>query len=242
MNAAEKEVAPAFSPVQAAKRVLRITSVGALGTIDTDGGPFTSLVTTATTPAGEPILLISRLAVHTQNLARDDRASLLLVEPGGERGDPLAGARLTVKGRARQADHDPALARRFLSHHPEAARYASFADFSFWMITVEKAHLVAGFGRIVSIPSEKLLTDCTGADDLLLHEEGLLTDLNRDRLQSIVRSAGGGDDYWRAVSLDPDGLDLTCGTRAERYPFHSRVTTSSALAKELDELGPAIRG
>ena len=80
---------------------------------DAQGGrqsPFASLVTVATAPGGEPILLLSRLAVHTQNLDRDRRASLLLVEPGGEGGDPLAGARLTLVGKVGDRDHDPSSA------------------------------------------------------------------------------------------------------------------------------------
>jgi putative heme iron utilization protein len=55
-------------------------------------------VTTATTAPGEPTLVLSRLAVHTWILVRDRRASLLLVAPGGEGGDPLAGARLSISG------------------------------------------------------------------------------------------------------------------------------------------------
>lgn len=242
MNSAEKEVAQAFSPVQAAKRVLRITSVGALGTIDADGAPFSSLVTTATTYAGEPILLISRLAVHTQNLARDDRASLLLVEPGGERGDPLAGARLTVNGRVRPADEDPQAARRFLARHRAAAGYAGFTDFSFCVINVEKAHLVAGFGRIVTVSREQLLADCSGADDMLREEESLLAQINRDYGQVFARLEGAAaPDNCRAISLDPDGLDLTCGTLTKRYSFRQRVTTAPGLLKELDQLGQKVQ-
>src|SRR3954463_16129473 len=103
-----------FSPVVAAKRVLRTAGTAALGTLSADGAPFSSLVTVGTAHDGEPILLISRLAVHTQNLARDPRASLLLVEPGGEAGDPLAGARVTLTGRVGEASTDATLRRRFL--------------------------------------------------------------------------------------------------------------------------------
>ena len=60
--------------------VLRLAATGSLATLK-DGAPFVSLVTVATTPAGEPILLLSRLAVHTRNLEADPRASLLLVAP-----------------------------------------------------------------------------------------------------------------------------------------------------------------
>lgn len=153
MNAAD------FSPRDAARRVLEAAATGSLATLDAGGAPFASLVTVAITAAGEPILLLSTLARHSRNLARDSRASLLLVAPGGEGGDPLAGARLTLTGTVGPRDEDPDLRWRFLARHPEAAGYADFADFGFHRLAVGGGHLVAGFGRIVSLtPADILLT------------------------------------------------------------------------------------
>ena len=112
--------------------MLRVAPVGSLATLKADGNPFASLVTVATMPGGEPILLLSRLAVHTQNIERDKRASLLLVEPGGESGDPLAGARLTLVGEMSERDSDPSIRRRFLARHEEAKGYVDFADFELY--------------------------------------------------------------------------------------------------------------
>ncbi len=103
----------------------------------------------ATTPAGEPILLLSASPCTRRTSLPIAAASLLLVAPGGEGGDPLAGARLTLTGRVAGPDNDPALRRRFLARHEEAAGYADFADFGFYRFAVEGGHLVAGFGRIV---------------------------------------------------------------------------------------------
>ncbi len=123
---------------------------GALATLTADGSPFASLVLTATDEAGDLVMLLSRLAVHTQNLERDPRASLLVVASGGESGDPVAGGRVTVLGRADLTVSTTARA-RFLAGHPEARRYASFADFAYWRLEIASAHLVAGFGRIVDL-------------------------------------------------------------------------------------------
>jgi putative heme iron utilization protein len=147
-----------FDAGAAARRVLRLATTGALATLSTDGAPFASLVAVATTVEGEPILLLSDLARHAQNIAGDDRVSLLLVAPGGEGGDPLAGPRVTLSGtivRDTDADHS----RRFLARHAEAAGYARFKDFAFYTIAVRSAHLVAGFGRIVDLDPTELLTD-----------------------------------------------------------------------------------
>ncbi|MEJ0096781.1 MAG: pyridoxamine 5'-phosphate oxidase family protein [Bauldia sp.] len=103
---------------------------GGLATLSADGAPFASLVQVATTAEGEPILLLSALAVHTRNLARDPRASLLLVAPGGEGGDPLAGARLSVSGTI-GVDADAASRQRFLARHGEAETHAGLRRLPF---------------------------------------------------------------------------------------------------------------
>jgi putative heme iron utilization protein len=234
-----------FSPVAAARRVLRTAATAALATLSPDGSPFTSLVTVATTPAGEPILLISRLAVHTQNLARDRRAALLLVERGGEGGDPLAGARLTVKGTVGAPDADPILRRRFLARHPEAAGYAGFADFSFHRVAVEGGHLVAGFGRIVALSRPELLVDCAGATELIETEESAIAHMNGDHAEAVGLYAtrllhlAPGD--WRMTGADPDGIDLTDGKQAARLPFPQPVTSASGLRAVLADLARQAR-
>src|SRR5262249_37132910 len=94
--------------------------------------PFFLLVPNPT--PGAPIFLISRLALHTRNLDRDARASLL-IEPAGGLGDPLTGDRLTLVGEARKSTSPTAL-RRFLGRHPSAERYAGFADFSMYALQI----------------------------------------------------------------------------------------------------------
>ena len=106
---------PDFNPSSTAKSLLRRSRQGALATLMPDGGdPYCSLVNVASLPEGAPILLISRLAVHTRNILADSRVSLMLHE--GAEGDPLEGARIMIAGRAEQAgDADEAgWRRRFL--------------------------------------------------------------------------------------------------------------------------------
>ena len=196
-----------FSPAAAARRVLRLAGTGSLATLDGEGVPFASLVTVATTASGEPILLLSTLAVHTRNLARDRRASLLLVAPGGEGGDPLAGARLTLSGHVTDREPDPALRRRFLAKHPEAASYADFGDFGFRRFAVQSAHLVAGFGRIVDLTREELLIDCSAAEDLLAAEESAIAHMNEDHAEALrlyaTRLLGLADGDWKMTGTVP---------------------------------------
>jgi heme oxygenase (biliverdin-IX-beta and delta-forming) len=141
-----------------ARELLAAGGSAALATLTAEGGPFASYVLTAPNAVGAPLMLLSGLAEHARNLARDSRASLLFVrepEPGS---DKMTAMRLTLTGRATK-DADPDERRRFVARHPDAARYADFSDFSLYRFEIEAGHLVAGFGRIVALSREELLSD-----------------------------------------------------------------------------------
>src|ERR1700674_137374 len=202
-----------FNPVAVAKDLLRSTRAGALATIDRNTGhPFSSLVNVATDADGSPLILVSRLSTHTANLERDGRASLLLATSG--RGDPVAHPRLTVLGTfapiARSADAEPSIRRRFLARHPKSELYAGFADFSFWRMPLVSAHLNGGFARAADLKAADVLTDVSGADELIETEEGAVTHMNADHAEAVrlyaTKLLGADDGKWRLTGLDPDGL------------------------------------
>src|SRR4029079_2912251 len=102
-----------------------------------------SRLTAATQVEASPVLLISRLALHTKNILGDARVSLMLDERAA--GDPLEGARIMLAGHAEQAEAEQTtvLRRRYLNAHPSAAAFVEFKDFAFFLIRVTGAHLVA---------------------------------------------------------------------------------------------------
>src|SRR6266545_7216740 len=113
-----------FDASKLARSLLRRSRQGALATLMAESGdPYCSLVNVASAPDGSPILLISRLAVHTRNLLANPRASLMLDERAP--GDPLEGARIMVAGRADEAagDERDLLRRRYLNAHPSAETF-----------------------------------------------------------------------------------------------------------------------
>ena len=134
--------------------LMREIGEASLATLDADGGPFASYVITAPGFDGTPLLLLSELATHTRNIARDPRASLLFVRAAETRA--TTAARLTLTGNIRRETY-PEAKRLFLARHPEAALYAGFSDFAFWRFDTASAHLVAGFGRIVDLTPGDLL-------------------------------------------------------------------------------------
>src|SRR5436190_20849745 len=167
-----------FDPAVAAKKLLREGRSGALATLmQGSGDPYCSLVNVATAADGAPLLLISRLAVHTKNILADPRVSLMIDER--KAGDPLQGARVMLMGTAAVTD-DKDVRRRYLDRQPEAEMFAGFADFAFYRVTLKGAHLVAGFGRIVDLKPDDILTPVDDAAELTEAEPGILAHMNHD--------------------------------------------------------------
>lgn len=239
----------AFSPRGAARKLVREARSGALATLMAGSGdPYCSLVNVATDAAGAPILLLSKLALHTKNLLADARCSLMLDERnsfGTLEGDPLQGARVMLMGKIAPTK-DAAARARYLARQPEAAQFVDFADFGFFRIEIERAHLVAGFGRIVDLAGKDLLVDLTGAEELLAAEAGALAHMNADHAETLrlyaTRLLDAPDGQWRCVGCDPDGLDLQLGRTALWLPFPQRVTGPGPLREALKELADEARG
>jgi putative heme iron utilization protein len=139
-----------------ARELVAAGGSAALATLSPGGGPFASYVVTATDTAGMPLLLLSDLAEHAKNLARDPRASLLFVREAKPGSDTMTATRVTLTGRALK-DNDPACRAAYVERHPDAAGYAGFRDFSLYRFDIEAGHLVAGFGRIVPLTRAELL-------------------------------------------------------------------------------------
>jgi heme iron utilization protein len=234
---------PEFDPPAVFKKLLREARSGALATLMVGSGdPYCSLVNVATTANGEPILLLSRLAVHTKNLLADPRVSLMLDER--REGDPLEGARIMLVGTAAVADGADAR-RRYLERQPEAAMFADFSDFAFYRMDLRGGHLVAGFGRIVDLKPKDVLIDVAGAEAMVAGEPEMITHMNDDHADAVALYAtkllGAPAGAWRCVGCDPEGLDLQLGRVGLRLPFPRRVETPGILRQVLKELAEQAR-
>jgi putative heme iron utilization protein len=235
-----------FDPARLARSLLRRRRQGALATLMTGtGNPYCSLVNVASHADGAPILLISRLAVHTKNILADGRVSLMLDERAA--GDPLEGARIMVAGRAEEANADDIglLRRRYLNAHPSAEAFADFKDFSFFRIRPESAHLVAGFGRIVDLRPEQFLTDISDAGPLLEAEQGAIDHMNTDHRDAMqlyaTRLCGAEAADWGCTGCDPDGIDMEADGKTLRLDFPRRIVTPTALRQMLKQLADQAR-
>lgn len=237
------------TPGETCRRLIRSAGTAALATLAGDPAewPYASLALVACALDGRPILLLSDLADHSRNIARDDRVSLLFDGTAGL-ADPMTGARVSVQGRARRhdgKDRDDPLLRRYLARHPGAEDYVDFADFRLYEVIPERAHLVAGFGRIHWIEAADLLMDMAGSAPLAAAERDILDHMNADHADALqayaataIPDAGGG---WVMTGIDPEGLDLRREGQFLRMSFKMRVDDAAAAREILSQLAGQAR-
>jgi hypothetical protein len=228
-------------PARIGRQLLRRERRGTLAT-SMRGAPYASLVLIVADLDASPFLLLSDLAQHSRNIAFDPRVSLLVDGTASFR-DPLTGPRLTVIGQAR-AVGDPRRLARFTAHHPTSAAYSRFADFRLYRITVERGHLVAGFGAIHWIEARDLLF-ATDAAALAAAEPEILRHMNEHHADAVADYARGllgreGTD-WRMTGIDPEGVDLQRDGETVRLDFVAPALTPAAARAALVELAQKAR-
>jgi len=200
------------------------------------GSPYASLVLLAVDHDASPLLLVSTLAEHTRNLLADPRAAILVDGTAGL-DEPLTGARATVLGRFAR-DDDPERRARYLRRHPSAAGYAGFGDFAIWRMTVERAHLVAGFGRIHWMGAGAVLGEA--GLPLAAREADVVEHMNADHADAVQLYAqvllGLDGDGWVMTGCDAEGADLRQGGRVARLPFDEPVRDAEQARAQLVKL------
>lgn len=138
-----------MSNIEIAADLLATRRIGTLATLLADAAaptPYASLMPFVPDAAGRPLILISRLAVHTANILADPSVSLL-IDGSEEFPDRLAGPRVTMVGSLTATDK-AGNRELYLAAHPSAALYFDFPDFEMFCMTTHRIHLVAGFGKV----------------------------------------------------------------------------------------------
>jgi hypothetical protein len=213
------------------------------------GHPFGSVMPYAPDERGGPIVLISSMAMHTQNLETDPRASLLVTQPGWS-DDPLAGGRVTLMGRAaRLPERERAPAREtYLARHPNAEFWVDFEDFAFWRLEVEDVYFVGGFAAMDWVTGDAYAA--ARPDPLADAAEGIVEHMNRDHAAALLTlaRAHADADADEATMLSVDRLGFRVRVRSgerlhgARVGFPLEVATAEQCRAALIEMIRAARG
>lgn len=196
-----------------ARQFLRSTNSAMLSTISVKfaGYPFCSVAPFVLDHSGQPVILISTIAEHTQNIDANPKLSLL-VFAGNE--DLQASARLTLIGQAQPITKDDAdLRARYLRYLPQASSYFEMHDFSFYRINVLKARYIAGFGKMSWVSQEEISGSAlTMSSALASQETAIVEHMNADHgdsLMSYCRHFHAVDaSHAQMLGIDSDGFDV----------------------------------
>ncbi len=206
------------------------------------GHPFASLMPYALDDQGRPVVLTSSMAVHTQNLARDPRGSLLVSEPDSESRNPLGLARVTLVGSFQDVPKEGGDARDlYLERHPDARYWVDYPDFGFRRMEVEEAYYVGGFGVMGWVAGEEYRE--AEPDPLREAARSIIEHVNEDHADALLLLSRwkGVEDAREAVMTSVDRLGYQLRVQGEervqglRIPFPEEARTSQRVREMMVE-------
>jgi putative heme iron utilization protein len=210
---------PSFS--ERARTLLYLGRNGSLSTLSgkQPGFPFGSVMPYGLDGRGRPIFLISTMAMHTQNLQADSRASLLVTQPDAG-GDPLGASRVTVIGNVLPIPEPevPDARQPYLDRQPNSKYWVDFDDFSFYRMDVLDVYYVGGFGVMGWVAASDY--NQAQADPLADAAGGIIEHMNTDHKDALILLA-------RALA----GIESqeAAMTSVDRLGFHVRLKTQDGM-------------
>ncbi len=215
---------PAVPEPSFAERVRTLVYLGRLGSLSTlsrkqPGFPFGSVMPYGLDEQGRPIFLISTMAMHTQNLKADPRASLLVTQDGGD-GDPLGSSRVTLVGNVVPVpEADVAAAREaYLSRHANSKYWVDFEDFSFYRMDVVDIYYVGGFGVMGWVSASEYVR--SQPDPLADSMAEIIQHMNADHTDALVLLAR------KFARIESQEATMTA---VDRLGFQVRVKTQDGI-------------
>jgi len=210
---------PSFA--EQARTLMYLGRVGSLSTLSRKqpGFPFGSVMPYAVDERGRPIFLISTMAMHTQNLHADPRASLLVTRAGADQ-DPLGASRVTILGKALVVAEPEVAATRtlYLASYPNSRHWVDYDDFSFYRLEVADVYYVGGFGVMGWIAASEYAQ--AHPDPLADAASAILQHMNTDHKDALILLA-------RRFA----GIEATAAvmTSVDRLGFHVRLETAEGV-------------
>ena len=207
-----------------ARTLLHLENVATLSTLSRKqpGFPFGSLMPYALDIHGRPLFLISTMAMHTQNLKADPRASLFVTQPASD-GDVLGAARVTLVGSTTQiAEEDKSQVRDlYLQAHPNSHYWVDFTDFAFFRLEPIDVYYVGGFGVMGWVTAPDYAA--ASPDPLAAASQGILDHMNADHQDSLLLLARA------SAGLEGSSPVSAKMTSVDRLGFQVRVETAAGV-------------
>lgn len=165
---------------------------------------------------GRPVFFISSMAMHTQNLREDERASLLIAQPDVT-DDPLGSARVTLLGPTRPATAGE-VRDLYISHYENARYWQDYSDFAYYRLDVEGVYFIGGFGVMGWVPADEYRA--AAPDPLVAVAPRIILHMNVDHAD-ILRAIAS-----RETGANPDEVRMTA---VDRLGFHLRLKTGDRI-------------
>jgi putative heme iron utilization protein len=192
---------------------------------------------------GRPIFLISTMAMHTQNLQADPRASLLVAQEDAA-DDPLGASRVTLVGNVGSvADAEVGVARAlYLERHANSRYWVDFEDFSFYRMDVVDVYYVGGFGVMGWVSASEYIS--SQPDPLADSMGEIIQHMNsdhKDALVLLVREFAHIESQEATMTaVDRLGFHIRLktpeGMRGARITFSREVSNSAETRRVLVEM------
>jgi putative heme iron utilization protein len=219
--ASDQPPLPEPSFAERARTLMYLGRVGSLSTLSRrqPGFPFGSVMPYGLDIHGRPIILISTMAMQTQNLQADPRASLL-VTPADAEGDPLGASRVTLVGNVLLLQEpEVAEARKlYLARHANSKYWVDFEDFSFYRMEVLDVYYVGGFGVMGWVAAFEY--DRSQPDPLADSTAEIIEHMNADHKDALI-----------LLAKNFAGVEAQAATMiaVDRLGFHVRLKTQDGL-------------
>jgi putative heme iron utilization protein len=231
-----------------AERARTLLEIGGFSTLSTmsakhAGFPFGSVMPYGLTDQGEPIFLISSMAMHTRNLLENPKATLLVVDHSAAK-NPLGASRLSIMGSVKKvSDQDRNVVKApYLRRNSDAKQWVEYADFHFFRMTVVDVYFVGGFGVMGWVEAPAF--QAAAPDPLLEFASGIIEHMNDDHAAALV-AIGSQQVEWEVESATMTSVDrlgfhvrmvTTAGPKGARIAFPNECVTSDQVRAAMIEL------
>src|SRR3984885_6153623 len=243
--ASDQPAIPECSYAERARTLVHLGRVGSLSTLSRKqpGFPFGSVMPYGLDEQGRAIFLISTMAMHTQNLKADARASLLVTQDDTD-GEPLGASRVTLVGNALPAPNTELAEVRklYLERHANSKYWVDFEDFSFYRMDVVDVYYVGGFGVMGWVAASEY--DSSRPDPLADSTAEIMEHMNSDHKDALIllarKNAGIESQEAAMTSVDRLGFHVRLktqdGVRGARGAFLREVSNPMETRKVLVEM------